>query len=265
MSEHGREDVRFTIDGAVGRISLIRSDARNAIDPRWVEALRSAVIACAAEPGIRAALLTAEGPAFSVGGDLNDFAANIDRVSQQLDEMITPFHEALLALAELPVPVVCAAQGAIAGGGLGLLWCSDVVLLADNAKLAPAFHRLGLNGDGGSSWYLPRLLGMRRAFQLIMLGRVLNAEEAVAWDLADRVVPSAQLELEGLAAARSLASGPTLAYAQMRQLIRGAFDRSLQEALQAELDAIVALGATADGREGILSFAERREPRFEGR
>jgi 2-(1,2-epoxy-1,2-dihydrophenyl)acetyl-CoA isomerase len=179
--------------------------------------------------------------------------------------MISPYHVTLRLLAELDAPVICAAQGAIAGGGLGLLWCSDVVLLADDARLASAFARLGLSGDGGSSWYLPRLVGLRRSLQLILHGRTLTATEAVQWGLADRTVPSEQLAAEAHAVARALAAGPTFAYGQMRRLIRHSFELDLAGGLDAELQAVRRCGATADAREGVTSFAERRPPRFHGR
>lgn len=257
--------VELTVADGIAQIALTRADARNAVSPAWVLALADAVTRCEGRDDIRVILIRAEGPAFSVGGDLDHFAATIEQLPAQLEQMISRYHATLLTLAELPLPVVCAAHGAIAGGGLGLLWCSDVVLLAENAKLATGFARLGLSGDGGSSWYLPRLVGLRRATQLIMRGRVLSAQEALDWGLADGVVAAEELVSEAIAVAQSLAAGPTHAYGEMRRLIRRSFDVSLQEGLDAERRAIVRLGATDDAREGILAFGERREPRFHGR
>jgi enoyl-CoA hydratase/carnithine racemase len=259
-----RTRVTCATEGAIARITLTRPDARNAIDPEWVRQLDDAVRACAGNSGIRAVLITAAGITFTVGGDLDHFAAHVDRLSEELEQMVGGYHRSLSALAELPVPVVCAAQGAIAGGGLGLLWCSDVVLLADDAKLATGFAQLGLSGDGGSSWYLPRLIGLRRSLQLILQGQALSAAEALAWNLVDRVVPRDDLAAEAEATAEALASGPTAAYGAMRRLIRRSFETGLAAGLDAELHSIVGGGATADGREGIAAFAERRPPRFNG-
>lgn len=252
--------IELTLAGPVAEITL----ARAAIDPEWVTALGQAVEGAAAFSGVRSVLLRADGPAFSFGGDLEHFAERLDALPAELDAMVTPFHRALQRLAELPVPVVCAAQGAIAGGGLGLLWASDVVLVTEQAKLAAGFPALGLSGDGGSSWYLPRLVGVRRATQIILQGRVLNGREAVHLGLADEAVPPDELDAAGRAAAERLAAGATRAYGEMRRLIRGAFERTLGEGLDAERAAMLRCGATADAREGILAFTERRAPRFTG-
>jgi 2-(1,2-epoxy-1,2-dihydrophenyl)acetyl-CoA isomerase len=257
-------DYRFDADG-VAQIVLARADARNAIDLDWVQGLSAAASACASNDQLRAVLITADGPAFTVGGDLAYLRDKRDSLAPELNRMIAPFHDALRTIAELPAPVVCAAHGAVAGGGLGLLWCSDVVLLAEGCKLATGFSRLGLSGDGGSSWYLPRLVGLRRASELLIEGRALDASEAVAWGLASRVVPGARLADEALGAARQLAAGPTRAYAEMRQLLRGSFERDLRAGLDAEGAAMQRCAATADADEGIGAFIAHRPPSFEGR
>ena len=262
MSEVNR--VELNVDGAVAEIVLARADARNAIDRAWAEELAERCDELRAGSA-RAVLIRADGPAFTVGGDLGHINGHRDDLADELQRMIDPFHRALRGLAELPVPVVAAAHGAVAGGGLGLLWCADVVLLAEGAKLATAFSRLGLSGDGGSTWYLPRLVGLRRAIELELQGRVLSADEAVEWGLASRVVPAAALHDEARLVARTLAAGPTHAYAEMRRLLRSAFDRDLGAGLDAELQAIQRCGRTADAQEGIAAFLAQRAPGFAGR
>jgi 2-(1,2-epoxy-1,2-dihydrophenyl)acetyl-CoA isomerase len=253
--------VDLQIADGVAHLRLVRADARNAIDPLMVAALGEAIARCA-EPGpARALLITAEGPSFTVGGDLAHFDATPD-LAAELDAMIGPFHEALAQLAELPLPVVCAAQGAAAGGGLGLLWCADVVIAADDLRIATGFAQIALSGDGGSSWQLPRMVGRRRAQELILEGRVLGAQEALEWGLVTRVVARAALAAEAQRSVRRLADGPTFALAQMRQLLCQSAGATLREQLQAEREAIVRCGATADAREGITAFAEHRPPRF---
>jgi 2-(1,2-epoxy-1,2-dihydrophenyl)acetyl-CoA isomerase len=243
--------VRFDVQDGVGRIVLGRPHARNAFHPPMVDGLARAATCCAEEEGVRTVLISAEGHSFTVGGDLDHFAAHIDDLPTQFDQMIGRYNETLCALAAIPVPVVCAVQGGVAGGGLGLLWCSDVVVLADDAKIATGFSRLGLSCDGGSSWFLPRMIGMRRAVDLMLLGRVLTATEAVDWGLANRVVARARLADEAMSVARSLATGPTTAYGEIRRLLRSAFDHELDRGLKAELEAIIRCGATIDGREGV--------------
>jgi 2-(1,2-epoxy-1,2-dihydrophenyl)acetyl-CoA isomerase len=145
-----------------------------------------------------------------------------------------------------------------------LLWTADVVIAGDDLKLATGFARLGLSGDGGRSWWLPRLVGLPRARELMLAGRVLSAREAADWGLVSRVVTREALNDEALALARDLAAGPTAAYGEIRRLLTRAGSLTLKEGLTAERHACVRCDATADSREGITAYLERREPRFEG-
>lgn len=259
------DPIQLTVSGGVAELVLARADARNAIDYAWVQGLAAATAHCAALDDLRAVLIRADGPAFTVGGDLAHLEARLDDLPGELERMIGRFHQALHDLAELPVPVIAAAHGAVAGGGLGLLWCADVVLLAEGTKLATGFSRLGLSGDGGSTWYLPRLVGLRRAIELQMEGRVLSAEEAVAWGLANRVLAADALDGEARAVAQRWAAGPTRAYGEMRKLLRQSLDRDLRAGLDAEGGAMQRSAGTADALEGIGAFLGHRRPGFQGR
>jgi 2-(1,2-epoxy-1,2-dihydrophenyl)acetyl-CoA isomerase len=255
----------LTVSAGVARLRMVGAERRNAIDPLWVEELDAALGAVEADGSARALLISADGPSFSVGGDLVHFLAQAGRMAEELAEMIGGYHPALVRLAALPLPVVCAVNGAAAGGGLGLVWCSDVVIAAEDAKFATGFAALGLSGDGGSSWFLPRLVGLRRAKELILHNRVLSAAEALAWGLIDRVVPAAELETAAAETAARMADGPTVAYGEMRRLLWRAFSVDLDDQLRAELEAIVRCGATDDAREGVSAFNDRRPPKFSGR
>ena len=256
--------VEVTVEAGVVHVRLVRPEAGNAIDPVWVAQLEQAV-SVAAGAGVRCMLLTAEGRAFSVGGDLVHFRGRLPRLAEELDQMISGYHATLGRLAALDVPVVCAVQGAAAGGALGLLWCADVVVAADDLKLATGFAGLGLSGDGGSSWFLPRLVGLRRARELILQNRVLSAEEAREWGLVSTIVPRDRLAPEARSVAERFAAGPTVAYGEMRRLLARSFSAGLDDQLAAERRAIVRCGATGDAAEGLTAFAERRPPVFGGR
>lgn len=256
----------YRVTEGVAEIRMTRPDAGNAIDPAMVEALDAAIRTAETDDTVRCVLLTADGPAFCVGGDLRFFRSNLDALPEHLDSMISTWHRsALRRLSALPVPVVAAARGGVGGGGLGLLWGADVVVLADDAKLATGFTRLGMTGDGGSSWYLPRLVGLRRAQDLMLRSTPVGAAEALECGLVSRVVPGAELEDTGWALAREFAAGPTWAYGGIKQLLRDSGDRTHADQLMAEYELMRAGAGRADVREGITAFAERRAPEFDGR
>ena len=263
MSSDGR--VSFTVTAGVAHLRLIRADARNAIDPAMRDALAEAATACATDPTARVLLISADGPAFTVGGDLRHFASHTDDLAAAMATMIPSYHQTLARLANLDLPVVCAVQGAVAGGGLGLAWVADFLLAADDAVFATAFAQIGLSGDGSSSWFLPRLVGLRRAQELLLGGRTLNAAEALEWGLVTRVVPRAELAAEASTLATRLAAGPTVALAQMRHLLRRSWGASLETQLAAEFSAMDTCSRSPDAREGITAFVARRPPQFTGR
>ncbi|WP_026911345.1 enoyl-CoA hydratase/isomerase family protein [Patulibacter minatonensis] len=255
--------VRFELEDGVGHVVLARPDRRNAVDVEAAVALRDALGACADTPGVRAVLIRAEGEHFSVGGDLAFLARDPDRLGVVVREILPPVQEASARVAELRVPVVCAARGGAAGVALGLLWGADVAIVADDVRIATGFAAVGLSGDGGSSWHLPRLCGLRRAQELLMQNRRIGAEEAVEWGLVSRAVPAADLESTARAAALELAAGPTVALGRMRALLRSG-SPSLREHLAAESEAILACAATDDLPAAIVAFSGGRAPVFTG-
>jgi enoyl-CoA hydratase/carnithine racemase len=268
QTEAGSEwDDRVTLEitDGLAHLRLARPEGRNGIDMAMVRALTARFDTVVSDPGVRALLIGADGPAFTVGGDLRHLGGQLDRLPVELDEMISLYHRTLGGLAALPIPVLVAAQGAVAGGGLGLLWCADLVIAADDLRIATGFVHLGLSGDGGSSWHLPRLVGLRRAQELIMGGRVLGAEEALDWGLVTRVVPAGDLAGEALAQARALAAGPTYSLGRMKRLLLESWANSYPEQLAAERTAIVDCARTEDAKEGLAAFTARRAPTYLGR
>jgi 2-(1,2-epoxy-1,2-dihydrophenyl)acetyl-CoA isomerase len=257
--------VTLTVQDGVASLRLTRADAGNAIDPAWIAAFADAVAECQADRSIGSVLITADGRAFTVGGDLKHFAGRRDDLSTALGEMVPPYHDALGRLAALEVPVVAALQGPIAGGGMGVAFCADIVLITDAVRFVSGFALLGLSGDGAGSWFLPRLIGPRRAAEMTLLGCDISAAEAVEWGLATRVVEAAVLEDEALTIARRLAAGPRTAHAHMKRLLRLSACSTLEQQLAAEAEAMIDCGGTSDAREGVSAFVERRPPQFGGR
>jgi 2-(1,2-epoxy-1,2-dihydrophenyl)acetyl-CoA isomerase len=259
------ERVSLAFADGRGTITLTGADRRNAIDRRFTEELCDAADACAARSDLRVVVVVAEGDHFSVGGDLRHMAEFSDELGDELGRMITPFHRALDTLARLEVPVVAGVQGAFAGGAMGIAYVADVIVAADDLRVAAGFPALGLSGDGGTSWHLPRLVGLRRAQELLLENRILDASEALEWGLVTRTVPRAELAAEVDRTADRLAAGPTRSLARARRLLRTSSTTSIGDRLVEEREAMRELGATADAREGVAAFVEKRAPRFEGR
>ena len=159
---------------------------------------------------IRAVLICGNGPALSVGGDIDYFSLGAGELfGTLLAQMTTPFHEAFRILSRIDVPIVTAAHGAVAGGGLGYVYAADLVIAAEDTKFVTAFAALGLSGDGGGTWHLPRLIGARRAAEAYLRNRPIEATEALQWGLINEIVPAEELRSRAEAVARELASGPT--------------------------------------------------------
>ena len=258
--------VTYGVDNGLAILRMNRPEVHNAIDLTMAEDLCEAARRCASDPSVRALLLLGSGRSFTVGGDLAFLAGTRDgELPGLLRAMTGPYHEALRTFSRLNVPIVAGVQGAAAGGGLGMLYCADIVVAADNARVATGFSALGLSMDGANSWFLPRLVGMRRAAELYFEGRVLNAQEALEWGLVTRVVPLEDFDGHVLASAQRLAAGPTRAYGEVRRLYRESLGATLSEQLGAETEALFRTAGTADATEAIRSFVAKRKPVFSGR
>ncbi|KAA9166007.1 enoyl-CoA hydratase [Amycolatopsis acidicola] len=260
------ETVKFTVTDGVGELRLNRPTARNALNQAAADELYEVALRCAARDDLRALLVTGEGRAFTVGGDISAFAeAEPGELPAVLRRMTSPYHEALRIFSGLEAPIVTAARGAVAGGGLGLLYVADIAFAAEGTKFATGFTGLGLSGDGANSWFLPRLVGLRRAFELYYEQRVLDADEAAEWGLVSHVVPDEALEDRAWAAVRKLADGPTRAYCEIRRLLRDSWSSTLSDQLLKETEAIVRSGATSDAGRAVEAFLAKKTPIFEGR
>lgn len=257
--------LRVTLDdsSSIARLILTCAQRRNAIDAEFVRELTYAVELLGTHAAdTRALLIAAEGPSFTVGGDLEYFYQRLDRLSEELVQMVGSFHESMANLSQLPYPVVCAIQGGAAGGGLAFVWAADIVVAADDLKLVTAFARLGVSGDGGGTWYLPQLVGLRHALQLTLESPTVDAAEALRFGLVTRIVPRDALTDEAEATAAKLAAGPTKSLALQRKLLRAASARAMRDGLLAEVDAMRISGHTNDAREGMAAFVEHRPPKF---
>ncbi len=255
--------VRVETKNAVTTITLNRPDNGNALDMRMGRELLAAAIACRHDPNTRAVVLTGAGKAFCFGGDLQAMKADMDRVDAYLEELTTLMHAAVTHFVRMDAPVIAAVNGAAAGAGLGLVAMADLAIASDKARFSSAYTAVGLVPDGGTSFFLPRAVGTKRAMELLLLNRSLTAEEACDWGLVNQVVPAEQLMETATALAERLANGATRAFGRTKRLVASSIG-ALEAQMAREGEAIAAQAATPEGREGIEAFLAKRTPRFAG-
>ncbi len=252
----------FDVRDNVAHITLNRPDAANAMSSEMSKELMHAALRCDEDPAIRAVLIAGAGRTFCAGGDLRSFAAQGDNLPAHLKEMTTYLHAAVSRLTRMDAPVIAAVQGAAAGAGLSLALAADILLAAETARFTVAYTRVGLAPDGSSTYSLPRLIGLKRALELALTNRLLSAKEALDWGLVARVVPDADLQAEAEGLARQLAGGATKALGAAKRLLHSGFTETLETQMELEARAISDMARTADSREGIAAFLEKREPKF---
>jgi 2-(1,2-epoxy-1,2-dihydrophenyl)acetyl-CoA isomerase len=250
----------------VGRLTLSRPEALNALDHATVEELLDAVEALADDDAVRAIVLTGAGRAFSAGGDIKEMARAGTEVSEQFfEQVLATLNRTILALAEMPKPVVAAVNGIAAGVGFNLALAADVRVAARSAEFTQAFLKLGLVPDGGGTFLLPRIVGWARATELILTARTVSSEEALRLGIVHEVVDDSEFERAVDGWARRLAEAPTAAIGRIKQLLAHSLTADLKSQLRFEREMQMASGRTADFREGVAAFLEKRAPRFTGK
>ena len=260
MSQLGNTVLLSRQEG-IAHICFNRPEAFNAIDLSLAREFHAACRDVAADRQLRALVLSGKGRAFMAGGDLASMA---DDPAGVCAAVVAEMHAAIALLAQLDAPVIAAVQGLVAGGGLGVALCADLVVAADNARFNVASLLIGASPDCGLSWQLPRRIGQGRALELALLCEPVAADQALAMGLVNRVVPGEQLVEQAEALARRLAAGPALAVARTKRLLRAAMDHDLPTQLQAEADSMAACAASADFAEGLAALRDKRAPRFVG-
>lgn len=245
----------------IARVTFNRPNVLNAIDVATAEAFRDVVLRLSGREDMRCIVLAGSGRAFVAGGDVAAFATDS---AARVTAILAALHPAIIALRESDAPVLAAVQGAAAGAGLSLVLGADLVLAADDARFVIAYDRLGVSPDAGGTWYLARKVTRARAFAMMLLGESLDAEAALAAGIVNEVVPLAELETRTEALARRIASGPSRAYARFKHLHDEAGASRLADHLEAEKRAFLAGTETADFREGVAAFIEKRAPKFIG-
>jgi 2-(1,2-epoxy-1,2-dihydrophenyl)acetyl-CoA isomerase len=258
------ETILCTLDGGVARLTLNRPDKLNSFNVRMHEEVRHALQSLR-ESGARVLVLSGAGRGFCAGQDLADRAVAPGAQGVDLGESIERYYKPLiLALHELPMPVIAAVNGVAAGAGANIALACDLVIATRSASFVQAFCRLGLVPDSGGTWSLPRLVGSARALGLALLGDKVSAEQAAAWGMIWRCVDDAEFGPTVEALAAQLAAAPTRGLAATKAAIRSSWQHSLAEQLDIERDAQSALGRSEDYAEGVAAFSEKRTADFKG-
>lgn len=257
------ETVIYEVSQSIATITLNRPQQLNAMDQSMMLALRDALTR-AQDDAIRVVVIRGAGRAFMAGGDVATFAARASELTEILPSMIGLFHESTELIRALKKPVIASVHGACAGGGLSLMLACDLAIAAQSAKFTVAYANIGTSPDGGASFFLPRVVGTRRAMELMLLADRFDADTAVRLGIVNNVVADDALADQTALLAARLSRGPTHAYANTKALIGASFERDLTTQLHAEMLAFADCAMGADFKEGVQAFVDKRPPTFTG-
>jgi enoyl-CoA hydratase/carnithine racemase len=256
--------IQLAVADRVATLTLDRPAVKNALGPAEWQALRRRIDEVNADGEIRALVITGAGDTFSAGGDLKTIPKRLAQPREVRRANLLADAQVIIAIRALRQPVIAMVDGIAAGAGLSLALACDVRIASTRARLGAPFHRVGLTGDFGLLWLLPRIVGPTRAMDLLLDTELIDAARAESIGLVTRVVPAEQLAGETYAYAQRLAEGPPLAQAFTKQGLHRALEADFAEFLSWEAEAQAACSLTADAREGVRAFLERRKPRFAG-
>lgn len=260
------ETILFDIADGVATITLNRPDKLNSFTVQMHEELADALKRVGKDESARCLLLTGAGRGFCAGQDLSDRAVAPGGEAPDLGESLEKRYNPLVrTITGLEMPVICAVNGVAAGAGANLAFACDIVFAAKSASFIQAFCKIGLVPDSGGTWILPRLVGPARAMALAMTGEKVSAEQAAAWGLIWKAVDDEALMSEAGGLARHLATQPTKGLALIKRAMRASWTNTLDQQLDLERDLQTIAGRTADYREGVAAFMEKRQPNFQGK
>ena len=254
----------YDVRDHVAHVRFARPEGANAVNPAFSADLRAVMVAIEFDDDVRAVSVTAEGKVFCAGGDLKLFHEAGSEVASLASDMLVDYHGAIYKMNSIPKPFVAGVGGAAGGAGLSLMSAFDLVVSGESAKYTMAYTRAGVTPDGTSSYFVARHIGLRRMLDLTLTNRVLDASEAEAWGLVNRVVPDDDVDGATAELAQQLADGPAWATGHAKRVVYHGFDASLPAAGEFEGVVIAESMRTHDGQEGIAAFAEKRRPDFTG-
>jgi 2-(1,2-epoxy-1,2-dihydrophenyl)acetyl-CoA isomerase len=255
--------LKFQVRDGVATVTLNRPDVYNALNDEITFELQNSLKAVAKDEQIRVVVLTGEGKAFCSGQDLKDSAAKENRsFKESLEKRYNPI---ILAMRNLPKPIICRLNGVAAGAGCSLALACDIIVAAEQATLIEVFVNIGLVPDSGSTYFLPRLVGMAKAFELCSMGTKLEAKEALAIGLINKVVPADQLDEAVSLYVDYFAKAPTKSIGLIKKMLNKAANATLEDTLEYESYCQEIAGASPDYKEGVTAFLQKRKPDFKGK
>jgi 2-(1,2-epoxy-1,2-dihydrophenyl)acetyl-CoA isomerase len=266
---HMNDTVLLDTENGVATITLNRPKVLNALNAELTQGLGAALDRIEADEGLRVVVLRGAGGGFMAGGDIKFFSevtglAPVER-RQLFERFIHDVHPVIIRMRRLPQPVIASVHGPVAGIGMSLMLACDLAIASDESVFTLAYVHLGTSPDGGSTFFLPRHVGSKKAMEIALLGDRFDASAALRWGLVNDVVPAAALAERTAALAARLAQGPAAAIAATKRLLSRSLDNALDTQLQAEAEAFSGCTATADFTEGVTAFVAKRPPRFTGR
>lgn len=260
MSQY--EYIGFEKARGIGRVTLNRPKAANGFHGPMMQELAAIAQDCDADRSLKAVILTSTGRFFSAGGDLKGMADAGDARGAYVKRLADNLHRAISSFARMDAPLIVAVNGVAAGGGFSLAIAGDLVIAARSAAFTMAYTRAGLSPDGSSSYYLPRLIGLRRAQDLMLTNRSLTADEALDWGLVTEVVDDERLTSRVEALAAQFAAGSRGANSNVKKLLLATYGHSLETQMEMEGRLVADRADSAEGREGIDAFIAKRTPQF---
>ncbi len=256
------ECITFEKQGAIARVQLNRPDAANGLNSQMGAELKQAALLCDADAALKVVVLGASGRFFCAGGDIREFAALGDDIGPGIKALADDLHSAISTFCRMRAALIVAVNGVAAGGGFSLALAGDIVLAAASASFTMAYTRAGLSPDGSSSYFLPRLVGLRKAQQLMLTNNSLSADEALQIGLVTYVVPDDELQAEADRLATDLAQGAGNSVACVKKLLLASSSNSLEAQMEREGQFLSECAASDDGREGVQAFLEKGRPEF---